>query len=102
MLDEPEYSWTTVIAIGDADYISIFCAYGKLKEIPNDIVVMRFDMELAEAKPGTQIDWSKGTIVNVERHGNFYRINEPVPESIYVARTVWDHGVLEYGWVVVQ
>lgn len=100
-LDEPNIT-VAIITISDAtECISVFCSNGKLKQLPNDILVMRFDLDVVNANPAQTTDWKDGIKLNVERHGNYYRIYGPVPNSVYVARTVWNEGVLEHGWIIV-
>ena len=100
-LDESYAEQSTIQIDADIEYVSIFCAIGKLKKTPNDILVVRFDESIMEREEGSSPDWSEGEEVSFERHGNFYRINTPKP-GIYVARTVWDDGVLENAWVIRQ
>lgn len=100
-LDE-SYSRKSSIILkeADGDYISIYCAKGILRTRPNSIYIARFDMDVVKGDPGTSPTWAEGEEVAFERHGNAYRIYHPVPDSVYVARTVWDAGVLEYGWIL--
>ncbi len=99
-LGEPYAKRASITLNNNTEYISVFCADGKLRKPPNDIHVARFNMDVVTGKPGSTPDWSDGIEVSLELHGNFYRIYDPVPDSVYVARTVWDHGVLEYAWVL--
>lgn len=91
-------AWITMTH--DAEYVSVFCADGKLRRLPYDIHVVRFNMDVVTGKPGDTPDWAEGVEIGLESHGNFYRIYDPVPNSVYVARTVWEHGALEYAWVL--
>lgn len=98
-LDEPYASRSSIEMPENTEFISIFCASGKFRQRPNDILIARFDSKVMEGEPGTSPDWSEGEVIPYERHGNFYRIYDPVP-GVYVARTVWGDGVLEMGWLV--
>ncbi len=100
-LDEP-YAQSTIKMESEDEYLSIFCATGKLRKRPSNILVFRFDLSVVEGEPGTAPDWSEGTEVPLERHGNYYRIYNPERNCVYVARTVWDDGVLEDAWIVLD
>lgn len=98
-LDEP-YAKRSVIEVSEnTKFVSIFCATGKLRRLPNDILIVRFDSEVVDKQPDSAFDWRDGEVIPYERYGNFYRINDLSP-GVYVARTVWDDGVLETGWLL--
>lgn len=98
-LDEPYAERSSINIEEDAEFISVFCALGKFRQLPNDILIVRFETDVIEGQPGSSPDWSDGEVVPYERHGNFYRIYDVAP-GVYVARTVWDDGVLETAWTV--
>ena len=100
-LDETYAEKSTIEIDTNVEDISVFCAIGKLKKTPNDIMIARFDESVMEGEEDSSPEWSEGEEVSFERHGNFYRIHNPKP-GIYVARTVWNDGVLENAWVVKQ
>lgn len=99
-LDEPYAERSSIEIENDTKFVSIFCAVGTLRRLPNSISIVRFDQSVVEGNPGTSPDWSEGEIVSYERHGNYYRIYNPTP-GVYVARTVWDNGVLENAWLLI-
>ena len=43
-----------------------------------------------------------GTKVQLEKHGGSYRIYEPEINCVYVCRSVWDNGVIEHAWIVME
>ena len=90
-LDEPYAERSSINIEEDTEFISVFCALGKFRQLPNDILIVRFETDVIEGQPGSSPDWSDGEVVPYERHGNFYRIYDVAP-GVYVARTVWDDG----------
>lgn len=103
-LDEP-YAQSTILLNEDAEYISLYCAHetvsGFLKQ-PHSIYAIRFDQSVVSVEPGESADWSEGVEVPLVRHGETYRIEKPLINSVYVVRTVWDSGVLEHAWLVLE
>lgn len=103
-LDEP-YAQSTVLLNEDVEYISIFCAHetvGGFVKQPHSIYAFRFDQSLVYLEPGESPEWAEGVEVPLNRHGKTYRIEEPMANSVYVVRTVWDSGVLEHAWLVLE
>lgn len=103
-LDEP-YAQSTVLLSEDVKYISIFCAHetvgGFLKQ-PHSIYALRFDQSVVSLEPGESPEWFEGVEVPLKRRGQTYRIEEPMVNSVYVVRTVWDSGVLEHAWLILE
>ena len=103
-LDEP-YAQSTIRANGDIEYISLSCTQetiGGFSKQPNSLYAVRFDQSVVSAAPGTCEDWTDGEEVILEKHGKSYRLMNPQINSVYVVRTVWDHGVLEHGWLIIE
>ena len=103
-LDEP-YAQSTIRANGDIEYISLTCTQetiGGFSKRPHNIYAVRFDQSVVSAAPGTCEDWANGEEAVLEKHGKSYHLMNPQINSVYVVRTVWDHGVLEHAWLIVE
>ena len=103
-LDEP-YSQSAIRVNGDIEYISLSCTQetiGGFPKQPHSIYAVRFDQSVVSSAPGESEDWADGEEVVLEKHGKSYLLMNPQINSVYVVRTVWDHGVLEHAWLIVK
>ena len=110
MLFMPEYAHCVIRAPSDTEYLSISCSQGGMNKGPRSVSVYRLSLETAEKLPQPSRDDDTtlllpavyGTEVPLEKHGGTYRIYEPELDCVYVCRSVWDNGVAEYAWLVMQ
>lgn len=110
MLFMPEYAHCVIYASPDTEYLSISCSQGRMNKEPRSVSVYRLSIETAEKLPQPSRDDDTtllppavyGTEVSLEEHGGTYRIYEPELDCVYVCRSVWDNGVAEYAWLVME
>lgn len=110
MLFMPEYAHCVIYASPDTEYLSISCSQGRMNKEPRSVSVYRLSIETAEKLPQPSRDDDTtllppavyGTEVSLEKHGGTYRIYEPELDCVYVCRSVWDNGVAEYAWLVME
>ena len=101
-LDEP-YERSTVKIDGTIEYVSISFranSEGTLFGLPHRIDAVCFDRDVTGMLPSEDLVWADGTEVSLQKHGNQYRIMNPKAGKVYVIRTVWNSGVLEFAWII--
>lgn len=112
MLFMPEYAHCVIRAPSDTEYLSISCSQGEMRKRPHSVAVYRLSLETAESLPAGPDDWEYettllpmevyGAEVQLEKRGGSYRIYEPELNCVYVCRSVWDNGVIEHAWIVME
>ena len=108
----PEYAHNIIYAPADTEYLSVSCSQSEMRKRPHSVAVYRLSLETAESLPAGPDDWEYettilpleeyGTKVQLEKHGGSYRIYEPEINCVYVCRSVWDNGVIEHAWIVME
>ncbi len=108
----PEYAHNIIYAPADTEYLSVSCSQGEMRKRPHSVAVYRLSLETAESLPAGPDDWEYettllppevyGTKVQLEKRGGNYRIYEPELNCVYVCRSVWDNGVIEHAWLVME
>ena len=108
----PEYAHNIIYAPADTEYLSVSCSQGEMRKRPHSVAVYRLSLETAESLPAGPDDWEYettllppegyGSKVQLEKRGGNYRIYEPELNCVYVCRSVWDNGVIEHAWLVME
>lgn len=108
----PEYAHNIIYAPADTEYLSVSCSQGEMRKRPHSVAVYRLSLETAESLPLSPEGWEYettllpldvyGTKVQLEKRGGSYRIYEPELNCVYVCRSVWDNGVIEHAWIVME
>lgn len=108
----PEHEHWVICAPADTEYLSVSCSQGEMKKAPNSVAVYMLSLETAESLPLSPEDWEYnstllplevyGIRVPLEKRGGDYRIYEPELNCVYVCRSVWDNGVIEHAWLVME
>lgn len=70
------------------------------RDAPNQLDVVRFSLDEV-AENAAELSFSDGEAVSWTQDGNYY-LMRPVADSVYVARSYWDEGWVEFIWTVLS
>lgn len=98
-LDTLDRSDAVVTLPADAQTLTIY--FEKGGAYLNSVDFFYFDSSVMHRTPDTTTGWNWGQALSYTKHDTAYRMEDPKP-GIYVARCVWDYGVMEYAWLLVE
>lgn len=95
---EPRAGW--VYVAHDLDDMALFIQKRDRiwRDAPNQLEVVRFSLDEV-AENAAELSFSDGEAVSWTQDGNYY-LMRPVADSVYVARSYWDEGWVEFIWTV--